>query len=182
MMSSGDNIHNDIRVLDSYLIVLTKQKHRLNTNAAWVFFEVRPEIMRKASKSSSHRTKFLAFLWVAEEILKLAPRNPPWEKAAGHLHLRDLKWTDEARLQAETAKNERLILQHSRLVLTGRADPAPHTEALPNGRMRQRPPSMSRKKSPFRFSVFKPPPSNLKLGERIRSSASKSLVCFVLMR
>jgi len=136
--------------------------------------------MRKAPKPASQRTKFLAFLWVAEEILKLVPRNPPWEKVAGHLHFRDLKWMDEARLQVETAKNERLILQHSRLVLTGRTEPASHPAALPNGRMRQHPPSMSRKKPPFRFSVFKPPASNLNVGERIRSGASKFHAYFVL--
>jgi hypothetical protein len=126
--------------------------------------------MRTPPKTPSQRTKFLAFLWVTEEILKLVPRNPPWEKVAGHLHLRDLNWTDESRLQVETAKNERLLLQNSRLVLTGRTPPPP--QAIPNGRMRTRPPSR-KKKSAFRFSGTKPPANKVNLGDRIRSGASK---------
>jgi hypothetical protein len=141
----------------------------LNRHAAWVFFEVRPELMRNPPKTASQRAKFLAFLWVSEEVLKLVPRNPPWAKSVGQLQLGDLNWTDEPRLKRETSKNEKLILNYSRLILTGRIEPDPNL--VPNGKMKTEPPSVSKKR--IKMSDFKPPSPNFRLGERIRSGANK---------
>lgn len=168
MMSSGENIDNDIRVA-AHFSKLTSQKHRLNAHAAWVFFEVRPKLIRNPPETASQRAKLLAFLWVSEEVLKLVPRNPPWAKSVGQLQLGDLNWTDESRLKRETSKNEKLILNYSRLILTGRIEPDP--SLVPNGKMKTKPPSVSKKR--IKLSDFKPPPPNFRLGELIRSGASR---------
>ena len=68
--------------------------------------------------TTSETLKFLATLWVSQEILKLLPYNPPWKKLSQRVDLQQLSWKDEITLRAETAENSRLILGHSRLILS----------------------------------------------------------------
>ena len=69
-------------------------------------------------KGKSHTLKFLSTLWVAQEILKLLPSNPPWKQPSDRSHLQDLKWNDEMALEIETRENSFLILRYTRLILT----------------------------------------------------------------
>jgi hypothetical protein len=72
----------------------------------------------KAHESSTLQAMFLPFLLVVQEILMLLPSNPPWAHVAHQNRLQELEWNDENNLQAYTIENTRLILSHSRLILS----------------------------------------------------------------
>ena len=75
--------------------------------------------MKKREDSTTSKTlKYLATLWVSQEILKLLPNNPPWKQLSERVNLQKLEWNDEIPLRVETAENTRLILVHSRLILS----------------------------------------------------------------
>ena len=72
----------------------------------------------KGNAFNSQSIKFMAILWVTQEILKLVPANPPWPKLAGQMQLiQIIKWNNMGVLEIETAKNTQLLLRHTRLIL-----------------------------------------------------------------
>ena len=54
--------------------------------------------------------KFIAILWVAQEILKLLVPNPSWNRMTDHSALQELRWDDEKRLAYETSENNKLFV------------------------------------------------------------------------
>lgn len=72
----------------------------------------------KAPENTTSPTTFLPFLWVTQEILKSLPSNPPWKQTAQQARLQELEWNDHDNLQTYTTENTRLILSHSRLILS----------------------------------------------------------------
>jgi hypothetical protein len=88
--------------------------------------------MKKHGNSTISETlKFLATLWVSQEILKLLPNNSPWKETSERVDLQQLGWNDEIALRAETAENSRLMLGHSRLMLSHIPAREPATKAAP---------------------------------------------------
>jgi hypothetical protein len=56
------------------------------------------------------RGKFVAMLWVAQEILKLLVPNPSWNRMEDRSSIRELRWDDEKRLAYETTENNKLFI------------------------------------------------------------------------
>ena len=54
--------------------------------------------------------KFIAVLWVAQEILKLLVPNPSWNGTSDRAAIRELRWDDEKRLSYETTENNKLFV------------------------------------------------------------------------
>jgi len=54
--------------------------------------------------------KFVAVLWVAQEILKLLVPNPSWNRMADGAAIQELRWDDERRLTYETNENNKLFV------------------------------------------------------------------------
>ena len=54
--------------------------------------------------------KFVAVLWVAQEIHKLLVPNPSWNRMADGAAIQELRWDDERRLTYETNENNKLFV------------------------------------------------------------------------
>jgi hypothetical protein len=54
--------------------------------------------------------KFVAVLWVAQEILKLLVPNPSWNRMIDRSAVQELRWDDEKRLTYETTENNKLFV------------------------------------------------------------------------
>ena len=57
--------------------------------------------------------KFVAVLWVAQEILKLLVPNPSWNRIIDRSALQELRWDDEKRLTYETTENNKLFVSEA---------------------------------------------------------------------
>jgi hypothetical protein len=98
------------------------QTYGLDLPSSKFFFEVRPEVAKVAEKAQS--STFLSLLWVTQEILKSLPPSPPW------IPTRDRTTTiprlaNDPQLLSETTENTKLILQHTRLILSYQNFPRP---------------------------------------------------------
>src|SRR5947207_6347472 len=89
------------------------QRNQIEIYASQFFYEVRPRFTaRQTIYTTSALQKFLAVLWVAQEILKLLIRNPTWPSPSDRPGLQDLQWEDKTTLQFETSESTRLLLRH----------------------------------------------------------------------
>ena len=89
------------------------KKNQLDIHASHFFYEVRPGFTaRQTIYTSSALQKFLAVLWVTQEVLKLLIINPTWAAPSERPGLRELQWNDKTGLQFETSENTRLLLRH----------------------------------------------------------------------
>lgn len=61
----------------------------------------------------------------------MLPNDPPWEKVSERVDLQQLGRNDGIALRAETVDNSRLILGHSRLILSHIPAREPATKAAP---------------------------------------------------
>lgn len=105
--------------------------------------------MKKRDDSTTSKAlKYLATLWVSQEILKLLPNNPPWKQRSERVNLQKLQWNDEIALRAETDENTRLILVHSRLILS-------HIPANKPAKMATPPPTHRTQKTKMKSSKSK---------------------------
>jgi hypothetical protein len=77
------------------------------------FFEVRLLFKeRRKFYPKQFAKKYFAILWVAQEILKVLPSDPPWDHGVDRKGLQELQWDDSSSLRSETSENTRLILVH----------------------------------------------------------------------
>lgn len=97
-----------IQVYSSHL-----EKNYIDIHASRFFYDVRPRFTAKQTiYTASALQKFLAVLWVTQEILKLLIKNPTWAAPSDRPGIRELQWEDKTSLQFETSENTRLLLRH----------------------------------------------------------------------
>ena|SRR5437762_2634968 len=92
------------------------QRNQLDIHASHFFYEVRPKFTAKQILNAPQALqKFLAVLWVTQEILKILILNPTWPSPSDRPRLSELKWEDKSNLELETSENTRLLLRHAPL-------------------------------------------------------------------
>ena len=115
MTSSGDTVYFDIKVFRTR-VISDLQKNQLDIHASQFFYEVRPKFAAKQILNTPQASqKFLAVLWVTQEILKILILNPTWPSPSDRPSIQELKWEDKSNLENETSENTRLLLRHSPL-------------------------------------------------------------------
>ena len=89
------------------------QKNQLDIHASHFFYEVRPKFTAKQILNTPQSLqKFLAVLWVTQEILKILILNPTWPSPSDRPSISELKWEDKSNLENQTSENTRLLLRH----------------------------------------------------------------------
>ena len=112
MTSSGDTVYSDIKVFKTR-VISDLQKNQLDIHASHFFYDVRPKFTAKQILNTPQALqKFLAVLWVTQEILKILILNPTWAPPSDRPSIRELKWEDKSNLENETSENTRLLLRH----------------------------------------------------------------------
>lgn len=86
------------------------QKNQLDVHASHFFYDVRPKFTAKQILNTPQALqKFLAVLWVTQEILKILVLNPTWPSPSDRPSIQELKWEDKSNLENETSENTRLL-------------------------------------------------------------------------
>ena len=115
--------------------------HKLDILSTQIFSEIRLQFEERwNSYTRELHIKFLAILWVAQEILKSLIYNPPWDRIADRPQIRELRWDDQKTLLMETSQNTRSLLAQ-----------------IPLSTRRER--GQSRQPKRRRESIPQPPPS-----------------------
>ena len=85
--------------------------HKLDIFSTQIFSEIRLQFeVRWNSYTRELHIRFLAILWIAQEILKSLMYNPPWDRVSDRPYIRELRWNDQRTLLMETSQNSRLLL------------------------------------------------------------------------
>ena len=97
-------------------MIFDMQRNQLDVHASQFFYEVRSKFTAKRILNSPQALqKFLAVLWVTQEILKILILNPTWPSPSDRPNIPELKWEDKSNLESETSENTRLLLRHAPL-------------------------------------------------------------------
>lgn len=91
------------------------QKYKLDQTSSQIFYDLRLELSQKGRiRTTLDLGKFLAVLWIAQEILKLSqafnPLSNPLQFANPGWRVQYLKWDDVQTLQQQTDQNTQMLL------------------------------------------------------------------------